>query len=114
MTDQNTNFVSEIFKNVCKLLKITKVQTIAYHPESSSALERSHRTLAEYLRHYINANQTDWDEWVLYAIFIYNTIPHTATGYTPFELVFGYQATLLSALTKSPNPTYYCDDYAKE
>jgi len=59
LTDQGTNFLSEIFKNVCKLLKIAKVQTTAYHPESNGALERSHRTLSEYLRHYINEDQTD-------------------------------------------------------
>ena len=40
----------------------------------------------------------------------HTTLFHTATGYTPFELVFGYKATLSSALTKSP----YCYDYAKE
>jgi len=27
LADQGTNFLSEVFKNVCKLLKITKVQT---------------------------------------------------------------------------------------
>jgi len=51
-----------MFTNVCKLLKISKVQTTAYHPESNGALECSHRTLAEYLRHYINADQMDWNE----------------------------------------------------
>jgi len=54
LTDQGTNFMSEMFKNTSKLLKINKIQTTAYHPESNGALERSHRTLAEYLRHYIN------------------------------------------------------------
>jgi len=33
LTDQGTNFLSEIFKNTYKLLKITKIQTTAYHPE---------------------------------------------------------------------------------
>jgi len=47
LMDQGTNFLSEVFKNVCKLLKITKVQTTAYHPESNGALERLHRTLIE-------------------------------------------------------------------
>jgi len=28
LTDQGTNFTSDMFKNVCKLLKINKVQTI--------------------------------------------------------------------------------------
>ena len=33
LTDQGSNFVGEVFKNTCKLLKITKIQTTAYHPE---------------------------------------------------------------------------------
>jgi len=41
LTNQGTNFTSDMFKNVCKLLKINKVQTIAYHPESNGALECS-------------------------------------------------------------------------
>jgi len=114
LTDQGTNFLSEIFKNTCKLLKINKIQTTAYHPESNGALERSHRTLAEYLRHYIDEDQTNWDEWIPFAMFTYNTTPHTATGYTPFELIYGRQADLPTALTKPPKPTYNYDDYAQE
>ncbi|KAM0735103.1 Retrovirus-related Pol polyprotein from transposon 17.6 [Formica fusca] len=114
LTDQGTNFLSEIFKNTCKLLKLNKIQTTAYHPESNGALERSHRTLAEYLRHYINEDQTDWDEWIPFAMFTYNTTPHTATGYTPFELVYGHQADLPTSLTRPPKPTYNYNDYAQE
>lgn len=29
--------------------------------------------LAEYLRHYVNEDQTNWDEWISYAMFTYNT-----------------------------------------
>ena len=29
-------------------------------------------------------------EWVPYAAYAYNTSEHSATGYTPFELVFGH------------------------
>jgi len=77
-------------------------------------LERSHRTLAEYLRHYINEEQTDWDDWIPYAMFAYNTTPHTATAYTPFELIYGHQATLPTALSLPPKPTYTYDNYAEE
>jgi len=47
-----------------------------------------------------------------YAMFTYNTTPHTATAYTPFELIYGHRATLPTAL--SPKPTYTYDDYAEE
>jgi len=70
--------------------------------------------LAEYLRHYINDEQTDWDKWIPYAMFTYNTTPHTATAYTPFELIYGHQATLPTALSLPPKSTYSYDDYAEE
>jgi len=47
-------------------------------------------------------------------MFTYNTTPHTATRYTPFELVYGHQAEIPTALTKPPKPTYNYDDYAQE
>ena len=33
-TDQGTNFISELFKNTCKILGIKKIQSTAFHPES--------------------------------------------------------------------------------
>jgi len=49
LTDEGSNFLSDLLKNMCKLLKIKK--GIAFHPESNGSLERSHRVLAKYLRH---------------------------------------------------------------
>jgi len=40
-------------------------------------------------------------------------MPHTATEYTPFELVFRHQATLPSALFNPPKLSYTYD-YAQE
>jgi transposase InsO family protein len=52
LTDQGSYFLSDLFKNTCKLLKIKKIQTTAFHPESNGGLERSPRVLTEYLRHH--------------------------------------------------------------
>jgi transposase InsO family protein len=52
-TDQGANFISEVFKNTCRILGIKKIQSTAFHPESQGSIERSHRVLAEYLRHYV-------------------------------------------------------------
>jgi len=42
LTDQGSNFMSEIFTNICRLLKIKKIKCTAYHPQSNGALERTH------------------------------------------------------------------------
>lgn len=40
LTDQVSNFLSDCFKEVCRLLKISKLQTSPYHPQTNGALER--------------------------------------------------------------------------
>lgn len=47
-------------------------------------------------------------------MFTFNPTPHTATGYTPFELEYRNKATLPSALLTKPRTTYTYDDYAQE
>jgi len=114
LTDQGSNFLSDLFKNTCKLLKIKKIQMTAFHPESNGGLEHSHRVLAEYLQHYVHEDQTDWDEWVLYAVYVYNTTVHTTTAYTPFELVYGFRSEVPSALREAPTIQYNYDNYLTE
>lgn len=96
LTDQGS-------KNTCKLLRIKKVQMATFHPESNGGLERSHRVLAEYLRHYVCEDQTDWDEWIPYAVYVYNTTVHSATAFTLFGLVYGFKSEVPSALREKPD-----------
>ena len=70
LTDQGSNFLSEVFSNVCKLLKIKKIITSAYCPQSNGALERIHRVLVEYRRCFILEEQSHWDKWLPYATFV--------------------------------------------
>jgi IS30 family transposase len=104
LTDQGSNFMREMF-NVCKLLKIKKTKCTAYHPQSNGALERTHRVLVEYLRCFILEDQSNWDKWLPYATFVFNTTPHTATGFTPHELMFGRKPNIPGVLQKEPPET---------
>ncbi|KAG5873048.1 hypothetical protein JTB14_010531 [Gonioctena quinquepunctata] len=47
LTDQGANFTSTLFKEVCKLLNIKKIQTSSYAPTSNGQIERMHRVLKE-------------------------------------------------------------------
>jgi transposase InsO family protein len=114
LTDQGSNFLSDLFKSTCKLLRIKKIQTTAFHRESNGSLESSHRVLTEYLRHYVREDQTNWDEWVPCAVYVYNTTVHTTTAYTPFELVYGFKSEVPSALRETPNIQYNYGDYLTE
>jgi len=88
-THKGANFISEVFRNTCKILKIKKIQSTVFHPESQGCIERSYRMLAEYLRHYVNEDQTSWDEWIPFATHEYHSTVHSYIGFTTLVLLFG-------------------------
>jgi hypothetical protein len=107
--------MSEVFTNICKLLRIKKIKCTAYHPQTNGVLERTHRILVEYLRCFILEDQNNWDKWLPYATFVFNTTPHTNTGFTPHKLLFGRKPNIPGILQKEPPETQYTyDDYVRE
>jgi len=59
-------------------------------------------------------DQTNWDEWVPFVVFVYSTTVHTTTAYTPFELVCGFRSAVPSALRETPSVQYNYEDYLTE
>nr|CAI5826123.1 unnamed protein product [Callosobruchus analis] len=114
VTDQGKDFTSELLGHVSKLFKIKHINCTAYHPQSNGALERNHSTLADYLKHYINNDQTDWDKWIDFAMFSYNTTIHTSTKFSPHELLFGNKPNIPSNIQQTPEFRYTYDNYLDE
>ena len=73
-TDHGAKFISQVFKNTCKILRIKKIQSTALRPQSQGNIERSHCVLAEYLRHYVKEDQTNCDQWIPFATYTYRVI----------------------------------------
>jgi transposase InsO family protein len=113
LTEQGSNFLNELFSNVCKLLRVKPIKTSTYRPQTNGALERTHRVLVEYFRCYILDNQTDWDHWI-YATFVFNTTPHSGTSFTPFELLFGRKPNIPGILQEPVEIRYNYDSYVRE
>lgn len=113
LTDQGSDFTSQLMKDLTNLFKTKHITSTPYHPQTNGSLERSHLTLKDYLKHYINPHQNDWDEYIDFAMFSYNTSVHKSTNFTPYELLFGHTAFLPSSITKQPEFSYSYDDYIK-
>jgi len=109
VTDQGTQFMGDVLKRLCKLLKVHKINASAYRPESNGALERTHKTMIEYLLCFGNPRGTDWNKWLPFACFVYNTTPHTMTKYTPYEILFGRKANVPGQLQQKPTAVHNYD-----
>jgi len=62
---------------------------------------RKDRVLVKHLRCFIFEDQSNWDRWLPYATFVFNTTPHTSTGFTPHELLFGRKPNIPGLLQRS-------------
>ena len=93
-SDQGRNFESSVIKEVCKLLRINKSRTTAYHPQGDGLVERFNKTMVESLTKYVHQNPNKWDLWLPLVLMAYRTAEHASIGRTPFELVFGRKARL--------------------
>lgn len=113
VTDNGTNFVGSVFKQLCKLLGVKKLRTTAYHPQSN-LVERQHSSLANYLRNYSDHSQSNWDNLLRCAAHAYNNTKHCGTGFTPMEMLFGFISETPSNLKKTPEPLYNHNNYCQE
>ncbi|KAK9680232.1 hypothetical protein QE152_g39265 [Popillia japonica] len=60
-------------------------------------------------------NTFDWEDWIKYYTFCYNTTPSTCHQYTPFELVFGKKCNLPQSISAGRiDPLYNIDAYSQE
>ncbi|KAF6202427.1 hypothetical protein GE061_004826 [Apolygus lucorum] len=97
LTDQGTEFSSELMSHFCSFFKVKKVRTTAYHAMANGRVERIHKTMANILSHYVSVNQTNWDEYLPIAQMVINSQTHEATKYSPYEIVFGRKMKLPAA-----------------
>lgn len=93
-SDQGGSFENKVIRELCRILGTKKVRTTPYHPQSDGLVERLNRTFLNILSKYVDKDPSDWDLWLDIAAFAYRTAKHSSTGFTPFELLYGRNATL--------------------
>ena len=89
-SDQGTNFMSKVFAQVMKELKVKHVKSSPYHPESQGALERFHQTLKSMLRKFCLESNREWDEGLPLLLFAVRETPQESLGFSPCDLIFGH------------------------
>lgn len=112
-SDRGTEFVNETLNAICEILGVDKLTATAYHPQTIGALERNHRVMNEYFRTSL-PSMTDWDDWLPYFAFAFNTHPSSSHKLTPFELIFGRAPNLTKDMGTVVDPLYNHDSYEKD
>lgn len=89
LTDQGTQFTSELMAKRSRLLSFRQLMTTPYHPMCKGLVERFNGTLKQILRRVCAERPKDWAKYLSAALFAYRDATQESLGFPPFELVYG-------------------------
>lgn len=94
-SDRGSEFVSDFFTSLGKVLDMNLHATSGYNPQADGQTERTNQTLEQYLRIYCNHHQDNWAALLPIAEFAYNNADNASTGVSPFFANKGYHPSLV-------------------
>ena len=115
ISDRDPRFISKFMKELCRLMGITQNVSTAYHPRMDGQSERSNQWLEQYLRFWVNHQQTNWHHYLPLAEFAHNSWKNETTGRSPFEILMGYspRAEIFDVTSSIPTVALKLMDWKK-
>ena len=94
ITDQGRTFESEVIENICPVAGVKKLRTSPYHPQTNGQYEHFNSTLLNMCGTLTPEQKKDWKSHVPALVHAYNCTKNTATGFSPYYLLFGREPRL--------------------
>ena len=91
LLDHVTNFKREMLADLCRLMGTMKLRTSLYHPQTNGQCERFNSTLIGMLVTLPPLHKSDWKGSIGALVHAYNCSQNSATGFSPYFLVYGRQ-----------------------
>ena len=106
LSDNGTQYTSQLFEDFCKSNNIEHIKSTPYNPQGNGVAERINRTLMSALSK-ICEDVTDWEDQLHSAVFAHNSSISASTQETPYLLMFGRHPARLVELPglQSPDAT---------
>jgi len=105
VSDRDSRFTSETWKEFLRLLGIQPRMSTAFHPQTDGQTERLNQTIESYLRMFVGKEQDDWVCLLPTAEFAYNNLTTMGNGMSPFYANYGFHpAAMDPPITEPLNP----------
>ena len=88
--DRGPQFTSQIWRRICKVLKIQQRLSTGYHSQTDRATERANHEVEKILQVFITFAQDDWEDQLSIVAAAINNCNAASTGISPFFFTHGY------------------------
>lgn len=89
LSDNGSQFTSEMMYEIYRLMNIEPVHCSPYHAQSNGIVERFHGTIKPMLRKLTENHPKNWNRYLPSLLYACRDVTNASTGFTPFELLFG-------------------------
>ena len=108
VSDRDSRFISEVWKEFLQLSGIWSRMSIAFHPQTDGQTERLNQTIEAYLQAFVGKEQDDWVHLLPMAEFPYNNSITAGNGMSPFYANYGFHpAAANPPCNRTPQPCQY-------
>jgi len=105
VSDRDSRFTSETWKEFLRLLGIRSHMSTTFHPQTDGQTERLNQTIEAYLQAFVSREQDDWARLLPMAEFAYNNSITTGHGTYPFNTNYGFHPAAMNPASTEPlNP----------
>ncbi|XP_024171595.1 uncharacterized protein LOC112177546 [Rosa chinensis] len=92
VTDNGTPFVNQEVSKMLRGYGIKHRKSTPYYPQGNGQAEATNKTLLRILSKMVFEYEQGWSTHLPDALWAYRTSPRTATGFSPYSLVYGSEA----------------------
>jgi transposase InsO family protein len=80
LTDQGSAFTSQLLYDMVKQLKVRKVFTTAYHPQTDDRVERQNQVITDMLAKLTGKKMSQWPRYLGIIAHAFNAVENSTTG----------------------------------
>ncbi|TFY53089.1 hypothetical protein EVJ58_g9647 [Rhodofomes roseus] len=91
ISDRDGRWISEFWRAVAEELDIHLCLSSSHHPQHDGQTEIVNQRLETMLRAYVQGDRQGWAKWLPALAHAYNSSIHSATGYSPYFLLYGFE-----------------------
>jgi len=102
VSDCDSRFTSETWKEFLRLLAIRPCMSTAFHPQTDGQTERLNQTIEAYLRAFVSKEQDDWVRMLPMAEFTYNNSVTVGNGMSPFYANYSFHPMAIDPASTEP------------
>jgi hypothetical protein len=92
VTDHGSHFQNQMMTELMSKLGLWQEHLSPYYPQANGQVEAVNKMLKTMLQQTINSANSNWHLMLYSTLWAYRTSVKTATGFSPFQLVYGLEA----------------------